>query len=174
MIPESLILYALRKQIEWQITDVNTGLGRRCHPIWLQYWSYFLYSHRYTHLIPVLGIVREPGVWRFITSPPSLKDQPGRAGGGERRANPVLPVDAHPRRRHSADRRARHVQHLPNKIGKVRWPKHARALFRSLWLFTQYIDQLLQSSFGRRMDVRARGTAGRLLNPGSRSEPSKH
>ena len=29
---------------------------------------YAIYSHSYTHLIQALGIVREPTVWRFITS----------------------------------------------------------------------------------------------------------
>ena len=45
----------------------------------LQCLSYFVHSHVYTLLIPVLGIVREPSIWSFITSPPSLKRRPDRA-----------------------------------------------------------------------------------------------
>ena len=42
--------------------------------------------HRYTHLIPALGIVREPTVWSFITSQyPGIHDMSLPSQGRHRR-----------------------------------------------------------------------------------------
>ena len=57
--------------------NTSTGTPPPLHPIQLQCLSYFLYSRSYTLLIPVVGIVIEPNVWRFMTSPPSLKRPAG-------------------------------------------------------------------------------------------------
>ena len=46
---------------------------------------------RYTNVINILGIVREPDMWRLITSAPSLK-RPAGSGGGKQSPLPPHPT----------------------------------------------------------------------------------
>ena len=67
--------------------------------------TYAINSHSYTHLIPALGIVREPTVWLFITSkytgihdiglPTFSSSSTGAGSGGDGRYGTVATMRNH-------------------------------------------------------------------------------